>query len=67
VAAQKFKFEIETCVEAGVELRRFRWRLKSLDNHEEFPSSCTYATKREALKDAELALKRAGERGRLRP
>lgn len=64
---RKFSFEIETCIEAGVDLRRFRWRLKSPDDQQDLPSSFTYATKREALKDAEIALKRASERGRIRP
>jgi hypothetical protein len=61
-----FSLNVETYVEAGSSTRRFRWRLKEPGNRD-FPSSQTFATKREAIKDGELALNRAHQRGRLRP
>ena len=61
-----FSLDVETHVEAGSSTRRFRWRLKAPDDRD-FPSSRTFATKREAIKDGEVALDRARQRGRLRP
>ena len=61
-----FSVDVETCVEAGVSTRRFRWRLKAPGN-QDHPSTQTFATRREALKDGEIALDRALQRGRLRP
>lgn len=61
-----FSLAVETHVEAGVGTRRFRWRLKA-PGASDFPSTQTFATKREAMKDGEAALDRARQRGRLRP
>ena len=61
-----FSLDVETCVEAGTSTRRFRWRLRA-PNNRDFPSTQTFATRREALKDGEVALDRARQRGRVRP
>lgn len=61
-----FTFDVETCVDSGVDLRRFRWRLIAAGEGN-LPSTQTFATKREAVRDGELALQRARARGRLRP
>ena len=59
-------FDVETCVDTDVDLRRFRWRLIAAGEGN-LPSTQTFATKREAVRDGELALQRARARGRLRP
>ena len=56
---------IEPHIEAGFTLRRFRWVL-SRWGESSFPSPGTYATKREALKEGEVALGRARDKGRIR-
>ncbi|WP_375461732.1 hypothetical protein [uncultured Enterovirga sp.] len=61
-----FTYEIESYVDEEIGLRRFRWRLKD-PAATDFAASHTFATKREATKDAEIALARARQRGRLRP
>ena len=61
-----FSLDVETYVDAGSSTRRFRWRLKAPDNRD-FPSTQTFATRREAIKDGEAALNRALRKGRLRP
>ena len=61
-----FSFDIETCVEEKAGFRRYRWHLKA-PGDPDLACQVTYATKREAVKEAEAALKRARDRGRLRP
>ena len=61
-----FSVDVETYVDEEVNLRRFRWRLKAVDGMS-VPSSHSFATKREAVRDGEIALERARHRGRLRP
>ena len=62
-----FSLDVETYIEAGSNSRRFRWRLKETGSNRDMSSSQTFATKREAMKDGEVALDRARQRGRLRP
>ncbi len=61
-----FSLDVETYVEAGSSTRRFRWRLKAPDS-KDFPSTQTFATKREATKDGEVALDRARQKGTSSP
>ena len=57
---------VETYVEPGTSIRRFGWLLRAPDSPD-YLSSQTFATRREAMKDSELAVDRARQRGRLRP
>ncbi len=59
------RVEVVSHVDEGTNLRRFGWVLYSTNDHP-LPSSSTYATKREATKEAQIALERAKKRGRLR-
>lgn len=61
-----FSLDVETCVEEKGSTRRFRWRLRAPGNPD-FPSTETFATKREATRNGEVALDRACQRGRIRP
>jgi hypothetical protein len=63
---ERAAFDLELCLEPSASTRRFRWRLTDARNFE-LLSSDTYATRREAQKEGEIALGRARQRGRLRP
>lgn len=58
--------DVESFVEPDVQLRRFRWRLKDCGSSE-YTSPNSFATKREAVREGEVALQRAIQRGRVRP
>jgi hypothetical protein len=61
-----FELSIERNLEPGSTQRGFRWKLTS--NAEQWPliSKDAFATRREAEREGEAALRRARERGRLR-
>jgi hypothetical protein len=59
-----FSLEIVPSEEPGISTRRFRWRLTA-SNGQDRLSSDAYATRREAMREGEIHLERARERGRL--
>lgn len=61
-----FSFEIEICLEPGVDVRRFCWVMQRL-GEPDYRSNETFATKREATQSAEIEIARVRQRGRLRP
>ena len=60
-----FSMDVETCIEPGTSTRRFRWRLTA-PRQPSRVSAETFATKREATKDGEIALERARHPGHWR-
>jgi hypothetical protein len=61
-----FSLDVEITNEPGASTRRFRWRLTA-PYQTPLLSHDTYATKREAMRDGEIALERARLRRRLHP
>ncbi len=61
----EIELSIEPSTEAGSTQRGFRWKLTSVNDWPVF-SREVFATRREAEKEGETALRRARERGRIR-
>jgi hypothetical protein len=61
-----FSMDVEITDEPGASTRRIRWRLFA-PHQSPLLSHDTYAMKREAVRDGEIALERARQRCRLHP
>jgi hypothetical protein len=60
----EFSLVIVPADAVDVSTRRFHWKLVSSDGHER-PSAETFSTRREAMREGEIQLERARQRGRI--
>jgi hypothetical protein len=58
------RLDVERYVSEEVGMRRFRWSLKA-PGEPPRPSTESFATRREAVRDGQLALERAIQKGRI--